>query len=62
MNKENVHVIHQINNVSESGLFYLKLDSAEYSLFPYEQDVLLRTGSEFTILEISEEDYKGRKY
>ncbi len=62
LNLENVPVLYQINNLRKYGLFYFKLDSTDYSLFPYEQEVLLRTGSEFKILDISEEQNKGCKY
>ena len=62
LNKEDVPVLYQINNLNDGGNFYFKLDNADYSLFPYEQEVLLYTGSTFKILEISEEEHQGRKY
>ncbi len=62
LNKEDVAVLYQINNISKDGTFYFKLDNADYSLFPYEQEVLLVTGCKFEILEISEEEHQGRKY
>ncbi len=62
LKKEDVPVLYQINNLREDGLYYSKLDSADYSLFPYEQEVLLKTGSDFYIHKISEEEHQGRKY
>ena len=62
LNKEDVPVLFQINNLNKDGKYYFKLDNADYSLFSYEQEVLLWTGSTFKILEISEEEYEGRKY
>ena len=47
-------VLYQITNLDKNGMYYFKLDNAEYSLFPYEQEVLLQTGLEFDIIEISE--------
>ena len=54
LNKDQVSVLYQISNLPKDGLHYFKLDNAEYSLFPYEQEVLLRTGCDFEIIEISE--------
>ena len=54
LNKEDVPVLYQINNLDEDGYRYFKLDNADYSLFPYEQEVLLMTGIYFNILEISD--------
>ncbi|MFN9898412.1 MAG: hypothetical protein ACK55Z_06365 [bacterium] len=54
MSKDIVPVLYQIHNLSEDGMWYFKLDNADYSLFPNEQEVLLRTGSWFEIIEISE--------
>ena len=54
LNKDQVSVLYQINNLRESGRNYFKLDNKEYSLFPYEQEVLLYTGLDFKIIEISE--------
>ncbi len=62
LNKEDVPVLYQINNLDQNGFFYFKLDNADYSLFPYEQEVLLVTGSSFKIFEISEEEHQGCKY
>ena len=62
LNKEDVPVLYQINGLNENGWHYFKLDNADYSLFPYEQEFLLITGLDFKILEISEEEHQGRKY
>ena len=52
--KDQVSVLYQISGLSDDGYSYFKLDNAEYSLFPYEQEVLLNTGCDFDIIEISE--------
>ncbi len=49
-------VLIQITNLYEDGYSYFMLDDEKYSLFPYEQEVLLNTGSRFNIIEISEVD------
>ena len=54
LSKDVVPVLYQIHNLDEDGFNYFKLDNADYSLFPNEQEVLLYTGSEFVIIEISE--------
>ena len=54
MSKDKVPVLYQISNLSEDGYHYFKLDNADYSLFPYEQEVLLYTGLYFRIIDISE--------
>ena len=54
LSKDQVSVLYQISNLSPFGLAYFKLDNAEYSLFPYEQEVLLNTGCDFDIIDISE--------
>ena len=56
LSKDDVPVLYQINHLNYKGMFfnYFKLDNDEYSLFPYEQEVLLITGSSFEIIEISE--------
>jgi hypothetical protein len=54
LSKDQVSVLYQISHLDKDGLFYFKLDNAEYSLFPYEQEVLLTTGHDFDIIEISE--------
>jgi hypothetical protein len=46
LNKEDVSILYQINNLSEDGSFFFKLDE-DYSIFPYEKEVLLSTGSNF---------------
>jgi hypothetical protein len=51
LSKDDVPVLYQINNLNERGWLYFKLDSEEYSLFPYEHEVLLNPGSEFEIIE-----------
>ena len=54
LSKDDVPVLYQINDLSDRGFSYFKLDNADYSLFPQEQEVLLRTCYEFEIIEISE--------
>ena len=54
LSKDVVPVLYQIHNLDEGGNYYFKLDNADYSLFPNEQEVLLYTGSWFEIIEISE--------
>ena len=55
LSKDDVPVLYQISNLNEYGYrYYFKLDSEQYSLFPYEQEVLLLTGLSFEIIEISE--------
>ena len=54
LNNDDVPVLYQINNLDKNGWKYFKLDSEEYSIFPYEQEVLLFTGSAFEIIKISE--------
>ena len=54
LNKDQVAVLYQINNLDEDGFLYFKLDNSDYSLFPYEEEVLLRTGTNFEIIEILE--------
>ena len=54
LSKDVVPVLYQIHNLDERGFHYFKLDNLDYSLFPNEQEVLLFTGSEFEIIEISE--------
>ena len=54
LSKDVVPVLYQIHNLSKFGYDYFKLDNLDYSLFPNEQEVLLLTGSNFEIIEISE--------
>ena len=54
LSKDVVPVLYQIHNLPEDGWYYFKLDNEDYSLFPYEQEVLLWTGVDFEIIEISE--------
>ena len=54
LSKDVVPVLYQIHNLREDGMWYFKLDNLDYSLFPHEQEVLLFTGSNFEIIEISE--------
>ena len=54
LSKDQVSVLYQISHLRKNGLGYFKLDNEEYSLFPYEQEVLLITGENFNIIEISE--------
>ena len=53
LSKDDVPVLYQINNLQEDGYDYFKLDS-NYSLFPHEEEVLLRNGLWFEIIDISE--------
>ena len=54
LSKDDVPVLYQIFNLNKDGWDYFNLDNADYSLFPYEQEVLLLTGSSFEIIELSE--------
>ena len=54
LSEDDVPVLYQIQNLSEDGYSYFKLDNLDYSLFPNEQEVLLYPGSFFEIIEISE--------
>ena len=54
LSKDVVPVLYQIHNLSVNGYYYFKLDNLDYSLFPTEQEVLLVSGSNFEIIEISE--------
>ena len=54
LSEDQVSVLYQISHLDKGGYRYFKLDSKEYSLFPYEQEVLLRTGLKFNIFDISE--------
>ncbi len=54
LSEEEVPVLYQISNLDNHFPFYFKLDNEDYSLFPSEQEVLLRPGSFFEINEISE--------
>ena len=54
LSKDVVPVLYQIHNLDEGGWDYFKLDNADYSLFPNEQEVLLFSGLSFEIIEISE--------
>ena len=49
---EEIPVLYQISNLCERGESYFKLDNEDYSLFPYEKEVLLDTHSKFTIIDI----------
>jgi hypothetical protein len=53
LNNKDVPVLFQISNLRDDGYYYFKLDE-EYSLFPYEQEVLLSISSCFKIIQISE--------
>jgi len=57
LRKDQVPVLYQINNLREDGLDYFKLDNYNYSLFPFEQEVLLDTGLDFKIISISTKRY-----
>jgi hypothetical protein len=48
--------------LSKNGFYYFKLDNEDYSLFSYEQEVLILHGSKFIIEEITEKYYQGHKY
>ena len=52
LSKDQVSVLYQISDLNVNGYHNFKLDNAEYSLFPYEQEVLLRTGLNFDIIDI----------
>ena len=54
LSKDDVPVLFQINNLREDGENYFNLDSSDYSLFTYEQEVLLAKGRYLKIIEISE--------
>ena len=54
LSKDQVPVLYQINNLDKKGFYYFKLDNEEYSLFPYEKEVLFYSGNLFEIIEISE--------
>ena len=54
LSKEDVPVLYQIYGLSGEGIGYFKFDSEEYSLFSYEQEVLLRIYLKFDLIEISE--------
>ena len=54
LSKDVVPVLYQIHNLSEIGFDYFKLDSEDYTLFPNEQEILLRNDLPFEIIEISE--------
>jgi len=43
----------EITNLNKNGWAYFNLDSKDYTLFPDEKEVLIRTGCIFYILEIS---------
>ena len=45
LSKDVVPVLYQIHNLNDDGYEYFKLDNLDYSLFPNEQEVLLKTGS-----------------
>ena len=64
LKKDEVSVMYQITNLSEYGWWYFKLDTDDYSLFSYEQEVLLKNGSCFDIENILEEidEDRGLKY
>ena len=50
LSKDQVPLLYQINNLDKEGWNYFNLDTEEYSLFPYEQEVLIRTGENFEII------------
>jgi hypothetical protein len=54
LRNDQVPLLYQINGLSDEGYDYFKLDNAEYSLFPYEQEVILNAGLDFEIIDISE--------
>jgi len=55
LKKEEVPVLYKITGLSENGMDYFKLNKKEYTLFPNEKEVLLRTGMKFDIISIREE-------
>ncbi len=54
---DDISVLYQISGLNEDGYRYFRLDTKEYSNFPYEKEVLLRTGQKFQILQISQEKH-----
>ena len=52
LNKDQVPVLYQINNLNDKGYLYFKLDNEEYSLFSYEHEVLFVTVLPLTIIQI----------
>ena len=49
LSEDDVPVLYQINGLNKDGYYYIKLDNPGYSLFPYEQEVLLLTGLNYEI-------------
>ena len=60
LSKDVVPVLYQIHNLREDGFYYFKLDNADYSLFPNEQEALLIPGHKFKIIEISEQKKENK--
>jgi hypothetical protein len=50
LSKDQVSVLYQISNLDEYGWGYFKLDNADYSLFPHEQEVILDFYLNFEII------------
>ena len=63
LKKDHVPVLYQISNLFQDKLGYFKMDDECYSLFSYEEEILLITGSNATIVDISEKVHdNGLKY
>ena len=54
LTQEVVPVLYEIKGLSKKGYEYFILDNPDYSLFPYEKEVLLCSSSEFFMEGISE--------
>ena len=54
LNDKVVPVLFEIKELNDKGYNYFYLDSDQYSMFPKEKEVLLSTGSEFKIIDISD--------
>ena len=54
LKNDHVPVLYQISNLFYNRLGYFQMDNECYSIFSYEKEVLLITGSNATITDISE--------
>ena len=54
LSNDDVPVLYQIQNLNSYGVKYFILENSEYSLFPYEKEVLLMPGCLYKIINISE--------
>jgi hypothetical protein len=48
--------------ISMSNSRYFKMDSEEYSAFPWEEEVLIYDGYKYKIINVSDEVYNDSKY